>query len=116
MTASVVYLSAVRIDTGVDWEASKGRMKWFSVVRKLDGAPFPTGFEAAVGAENRSAIGVRNGGCMISMQSSERALLANLIARLGSLDADVLVGHNAAVFDFDVLLHRLQHHKVHPLT
>lgn len=49
---------------------------------------------------------------MVSAQASERALLCYLISRLHSLDADVLVGHNVAAFDLDILLHRLQHHKV----
>ena len=35
-----------------------------------------------------------------------------LVARLRQIDADVFVGHNFAAFDLDVLLHRLQHHKV----
>eukprot|EP00951_Prasinocladus_malaysianus_P018398 scaffold146937_cov44-Prasinocladus_malaysianus.AAC.1 len=42
----------------------------------------------------------------------ERALLTYLLARLRALDADVYVGHNIAGFDVDVLLHRMQHHKV----
>ena len=45
-------------------------------------------------------------------QANERALLTYLLARLRSLDVDVFVGHNFAAFDLDVLLHRLQHHKV----
>jgi hypothetical protein len=49
---------------------------------------------------------------MLSAQGSERALLMNLLARLRALDADVYVGHNIGAFDLDVLLHRLQHHKV----
>ena len=61
---------------------------------------------------NRSPLGRRNGGAMASAQASERALLGNLLARLRALDADVLVGHNVSAFDLDVLLHRLQFHKV----
>ena len=47
----------------------------------------------------------------LAVQPGERALLAHLLARLQDLDPDVLVGHNIAAFDLDVLLHRLQHHK-----
>ena len=65
-----------------------------------------------VQAANRSEMGKRNGGSMLSAQSTERALLTNLLARLRMLDADVYVGHNISAFDLDVLLHRLQHHKV----
>lgn len=49
---------------------------------------------------------------MVSVQASERALLCYLIGRLHTLDPDVLVGHNVSAFDLDILLHRLQHHKV----
>lgn len=49
---------------------------------------------------------------MISTQGSERALLAFLLAQLHELDADVYTGHNISGFDIDILLHRLQHHKV----
>ena len=69
------------------------------------------GFEGMVQAANRSDMGRRNGGAMLSAQSTERALLTNLLARLRTLDADVYVGHNISAFDLDVLLHRLQHHK-----
>ncbi len=61
---------------------------------------------------NRSEMGRRNGGAVVSAQPSERMLLLNLLARLHELDADVYVGHNISAFDLDVLLHRLQFHKV----
>ena len=49
---------------------------------------------------------------VLSSQTSERGLLSFLLARLQQLDADVIVGHNIAGFDLDVLLHRLQANKV----
>ena len=70
------------------------------------------GFEQAVKDSNQSELGRRNGSNMLSVQASERALLCYLIGRLNSLDPDVLVGHNVSAFDLDILLHRLQHHKV----
>ena len=57
-------------------------------------------------------MGKRNGGCLLSAQGSERGLLAYLLSKLQELDADVYAGHNISGFDIDVLLHRLQHHKV----
>ena len=63
-------------------------------------------------AANAGDLGRRNGGCMLAGAASERALLMNLLARLRALDADVFCGHNLAAFDLDVLLHRLQAHKV----
>lgn len=47
----------------------------------------------------------------MSLQGSERGLLAFLLAKLHDLDADVFTGHNISGFDMDVLLHRLQHLK-----
>ena len=44
--------------------------------------------------------------------ATERALLNYLIARLHSVDADVLVGHNIAAYDMSILLQRLSHCKV----
>ena len=70
------------------------------------------GFEQAVKDSNQSELGRRNSGSMLSVQASERALLCYLMNRLNSLDPDVLVGHNVSAFDLDILLHRLQHHKV----
>lgn len=70
------------------------------------------GFVEAVQAANASPIGQRNGGSMLSAQGTERGLLQHLLARIQALDPDVLIGHNLAAFDMDVLLHRLQHHKV----
>ena len=34
------------------------------------------------------------------------------VNRLANLDADALVGHNISAFDLDILLHRLEKHKV----
>ena len=62
---------------------------------------------------NQSELGRRNGSSMLSVQASERALLCFLMDRINTLDPDVLVGHNVSAFDLDILLHRLQHHKVH---
>ena len=70
------------------------------------------GFEQVVKDSNQSELGRRNNGSMLSVQASERALLCYLMNRLNSLDPDLLVGHNVSAFDLDILLHRLQHHKV----
>ena len=53
-----------------------------------------------------------NGGDTISVQASERALLAYLLARWHALDADFIIGHNIGPWDLTILLQRLQHHKV----
>ena len=74
--------------------------------------PPGAGFEQQVRDTNQSEVGRRNGGTMLSQQGSERALLCFFMERLHALDVDALVGHNVAAFDLDVLLHRMQHHKV----
>ena len=111
---SVVYLGRVKSDAPMEpeeWNTPR-HLKCFSAVRKMDGAPFPVGFDLEVKKENDSPLGRSNGGAMVSMQSNEKGLLTMLIARLRQLDTDVFVGHNIAAFDLDVLLHRMQHHKV----
>ncbi|KAJ8610436.1 hypothetical protein CTAYLR_008217 [Chrysophaeum taylorii] len=50
----------------------------------------------------------RGGGCLAGVvcAPNERALVSCLLARLGAEDPDVLVGHNIAGFELDVLLGR----------
>jgi DNA polymerase alpha subunit A len=43
---------------------------------------------------------------------SERALLGFLLAKIGKLDPDVIIGHDIAGFDLDVLLHRMVVNKI----
>ncbi len=74
--------------------------------------PLSAGFEAAVREANASLAGARNGGNMLMATPSEKALLTSLVNRLAALDADALCGHNVSAFDLDVLLHRLEKHKV----
>jgi DNA polymerase alpha subunit A len=88
------------------------KLRNFSIVRKLDGRPWPAGFEASVAADNASPRGRLNNGTMVTTCPNERTLLGCLLAKLQGIDADVLVGHNISAFDLPVLLHRLQHHKV----
>jgi DNA polymerase alpha subunit A len=49
---------------------------------------------------------------MLLTQPSERSLLTCLLAKLQSLDLDVLVGHNLGAGDLTTLMYRMQHHKV----
>ena len=37
---------------------------------------------------------------------SERALLGFLLAKVGKLDPDIIIGHDISGFDLDVILHR----------
>ena len=53
-----------------------------------------------------------NGGEPISVQTSERALLSFLLAKLHQLDPDLIVGHNIGHWDLAILLQRVQLHKV----
>ncbi|KIY94207.1 DNA polymerase alpha subunit A, partial [Monoraphidium neglectum] len=114
LAASVVHLAGVSPDSPMPREewSSPQLLRNFTVVRKLDGHPWPPGYEASVAADNASPRGRLNGGSMVVPQPNERALLGCLLAKLQALDADVLVGHNISAFDLSVLLHRLQALKV----
>ncbi|KAA0172738.1 hypothetical protein FNF27_05838 [Cafeteria roenbergensis] len=52
-----------------------------------------------------------SGGALVS-HANERSLLSFLLARIASLDPDVIMGHNITGFDMDVLLHRMSKHKI----
>lgn len=110
VAASVVYLPRVETDGPASFRGND--LRHFSAVRKLDGVPFPIGFDNEVKKANASDTGRKNGGAMLAMQPNERALLTMLVVRLKELDADVYVGHNFAAYDLDVLLHRMQALKV----
>lgn len=99
-------------------------LKSFTILRRVEpGKPFPPGLEAAVARANASAANAaaqqrrKRGGAAfgtegeddgpaLSALPTEKALLSAALARLRALDADVLLGHNAAAFDLELLLHR----------
>lgn len=114
-SASLVYVRGVRVDqpTPTTTLNSIEHVRHFSVVRRLDGVSMPPGWDQMVQKENAEhPVARRTKSSVLSSQTSERGLLSVLLARLGQLDADVIVGHNIAGFDLDVLLHRLQANKV----
>ena len=113
--ASVVLCRAASIEGPMPkaaWNTTT-QLRHFSIVRRLDGVSFPPGWDATVEKENgANPVAARTGAPVLHSAASERALLGLLLARLCSLDPDVVVGHNIAGFDLDVLLHRLQACKV----
>ena len=120
-SASVVYLQDVRVDVGTDCRAKVTDMpcEWekkarhFSLVRKLSGGNWPSGWEQHVANENKTDnVAKRTKSIVLSAQADERGLLSILLARLSQIDADVICGHNVAGFDVDVLLNRLRENKV----
>ncbi|ORZ15507.1 DNA polymerase family B-domain-containing protein [Lobosporangium transversale] len=90
----------VRLDDPV--ESNKKLISKQTLVRKLDNSPFPPGFDRII---ERSKV-------KIIKQTSERAMLNLLLARMLNSDPDVIVGHNFVGFDLDVLLHRMKQTKV----
>ncbi|CAA2966660.1 DNA polymerase alpha catalytic subunit [Olea europaea subsp. europaea] len=105
VSASVICCHKAKIDTPMlssEW-TRPGMLSHFTVVRKLEGGIFPMGFTKEAAERNEKA-----GSNVISVESSERALLNRLMIELHKLDSDVLVGHNISGFDLDVLLHRVQ--------
>ena len=114
VSCTVMYLKQVQTDlpTPKDkWNTLK-HLRHFSCVRRLDGLPFPVGFEEECKKRNASSIGKLNGNSVLSHFNSERALLCNVIARLRALDPDVIVGHNVLAFDLDILYSRMMALKV----
>jgi DNA polymerase alpha subunit A len=114
-SASVVYVRDVRADSATPTATLRdvNKVRHFSCVRRLDGVSMPPGWDQMVRNENdTNPAARRTKSVVLSSQTSERGLLSFLLARLQQLDADVIVGHNIAGFDLDVLLHRLQANKV----
>ncbi|KAG2209774.1 hypothetical protein INT47_001922 [Mucor saturninus] len=74
----------------------------FTAVRQLDNTPYPASFLEAVAKEKKE------NGLIIQTDRTETALLNYLIARIHMCDPDIIVGHNFAGFDLDVLLHRMK--------
>ena len=92
------------------WEK---KARHFSLVRKLSGGNWPSGWEQHVANENKTNnVAKRTKSIVLSAQADERGLLSILLARLSKIDADVICGHNVAGFDVDVLLNRLRENKV----
>lgn len=98
--ASIITHSTVSIESAT---GNPTALTACSVVRKPDGRSWPWDLQRTVAADKRLKLEV----C-----ASERALLNYLVARLHSIDADVLCGHNIAAYDMAVLLQRLQQQKV----
>ncbi|GJM92444.1 hypothetical protein PR202_ga08918 [Eleusine coracana subsp. coracana] len=109
VSASVICCPRVKIDSPMrpeDWQ-KRGTLSHFTVMRKLEGSIFPMGLSKEASDRNHKA-----GSNVLTLESSERALLNRLMIELNKLDCDVLVGHNISGFDLDVLLHRAQACKV----
>ena len=60
---------------------------------------WPFDFQKALAAKAKR-------GSKIEKMDSERALLGFLLAKIGKIDPDIVLGHDITGFDIDVLLHR----------
>jgi DNA polymerase alpha subunit A len=100
LMASVITHQGVSIDGAT---TNPTALSACSVVRKPEGHSWPWDLQRTVSSDKRIKLEI----C-----ATERALLNYLIARLHSIDADVIVGHNIAAFDIAVLLQRLSVCKV----
>ena len=65
-------------------------------------------FDLAKALAQRAA----KGGHRIEKMDSERALLGFLVAKIGKLDPDIIIGHDVTGFDLDVLVHRTVANKI----
>jgi DNA polymerase alpha subunit A len=75
--------------------------RYWTIMRKVVGIEQPIGMDQML--KNNTGL---------QWELSEKALLNNLMAKIGKYDPDVLLGHGLASFDLDVLLHRMAHHKI----
>ena len=106
--ASLITAGSVRCDTTTpraEWN-TPSYLRQQTLVRRLDGMAFPHGFEKKVSEENSRGMGRVLEAC-----ASERALLVMLLAKIEKLDPDVIVGHNVAGFDLEVIMQRMQVNK-----
>lgn len=99
VAASAMVCKQVMIDEPTPIE--KQLKTNFNVVRQLNGVPYPAGLNDLINKE-------RQKGNVIHIEKTELALLNLLIAKLHMHDPDVIVGHNFAGFDLDILLHRMK--------
>lgn len=99
VAASAIVCKQVMIDepTPIEKQAKAN----FNVVRQLNGVPYPAGLNDLLNRE-------RQNGNAIHVEKTEHALLNLLIAKMHMFDPDVVVGHNFAGFDLDILLHRMK--------
>ena len=66
---------------------------------------WPFDFQKALAAKAKR-------GSKIDKMDSERALLGFLLAKIGKIDPDIVLGHDITGFDIDVLLHRTVVNKI----
>jgi DNA polymerase alpha subunit A len=92
--ASAIIHDQVKIDGPTAHPERQYRS--FSVVRRLDGVPFPVDFSDVI----------REKEYKIEVCQNERALLSYLLSKIHQIDPDVIAGHNMLGYDLDVLLHR----------
>ncbi|GAA5813555.1 hypothetical protein MFLAVUS_007037 [Mucor flavus] len=100
VAASALVCDQVKVDDTTPLE-KQSKMR-FTVVRQLDNSPYPANFLEAVSKERKT------NGFSIQTERTESALLNFLIAKIHMSDPDIIVGHNFAGFDLDVLLHRMK--------
>eukprot|EP01012_Entosiphon_sulcatum_P020481 TRINITY_DN2542_c0_g1_i1.p1 TRINITY_DN2542_c0_g1~~TRINITY_DN2542_c0_g1_i1.p1 ORF type:complete len:1368 (+),score=229.60 TRINITY_DN2542_c0_g1_i1:33-4136(+) len=74
-----------------------------TLLRKLDDTPFPF---------DLNKVFVQNRRTQPQLEQNEKSLLSNFLTLFDEVDPDVIVGHNFLGFDLDVLLHRMDAHKL----
>ena len=103
--ASIITAPSVRCHAPTqqaEWN-TLSYLQQVTLVRRLDGMAFPHGFDKKVQEQNSRGMGR-----VLEQCGSERALLCIMLAKLQKMDPDVIVGHNIAGFDLEVLMHRMQ--------
>ncbi|KAI8147542.1 hypothetical protein BJV82DRAFT_654233 [Fennellomyces sp. T-0311] len=99
VAASGLVCTQVQIDEPTSIESQPKTR--FTILRQLNNTPYPAGFNNLLTRE-------RQNGLAIQTERTENALLNCLLAKIHVADPDVIVGHNFAGFDLDVMLHRMK--------
>lgn len=89
----------VSIESGT---ANENKVENFSIVRTMPGKNLPLDLKSAIKKKQLK----------LQTAPSERALLGLLVAKLHTIDPDVIVGHDLHGFELETLLHRMQANKV----
>lgn len=99
--ASLQFQPSINVDSPLpdDWRSD---CKQISMIRKLEGRGWPIDLLRVMQRSGKKLI----------KQVNERALLNFLANKISALDPDIIIGHELHGFMIDVLMNRMQHHKV----
>jgi DNA polymerase alpha subunit A len=93
--AACIFKPAINLSESVDQFFKGGAPQIFKIIRRFDGKPFPRNSEEIFTKHN------------VTTSLNEIALLNQLVAKVNSLDPDVIVAHNGYGSELEVIATRL---------